>query len=226
MRGLDGNNTGEKLRRNPLSRSAVTGSLSDNAIKNANFNEGGDEINMYLGLLKSYDTSVDPEITAFHTTNNGGVNFQFFFPAKGSESNINNHSIVTLLEYHGVKILFPGDNEPLSWNELLESQDFTDAIKGTQVLIAPHHGRESGYCTELFDVISPNLVVISDGKFCDTSATARYSTKAIGWNVKNSNGESKDKKCVTTRDNGVIKIKAGWNQQINKPYLEVVVDHF
>ena len=87
-----------------------------------------------------------------------------FSPLRSPKTNLNNHSIVTVIEYQGVKILSPGDNEPPSWEELLADVAFREAIRNTHVLVAPHHGRESGFHPGLFDHISPLLTIISDGK--------------------------------------------------------------
>lgn len=88
--------------------------------------------------------------------------------------NLNNHSAVTVITCADLKLLIPGDNEPPSWNELLAKPDFVEAIGDTDILLAPHHGRESGFSPALFDHTQPRLTVISDGRFGDTSATARY----------------------------------------------------
>jgi hypothetical protein len=68
--------------------------------------------------------------------------------------------------------VIPGDNETPSWNELMRNLLFTMAVQNTTTLIAPHHGREAGFCTDLLDLMKPSLVVISDGEACDTSATS------------------------------------------------------
>jgi hypothetical protein len=39
---------------------------------------------------------------------------------------------------------------------------FRQDLMGTSVFVASHHGRESGCCTELFDLFRPQLVIISD----------------------------------------------------------------
>lgn len=133
-----------------------------------------------------------------------------------------NHSLVVLVSYLGVKLLIPGDNEPTSWKKLLEQNDFRKAISGTNIFLAPHHGRESGCCTELFQAFSPkpDLVVVSDGRFCDTSATDRYSKLATGWGVYNKKGERKDRYCLTTRSDGVISVEVGKNPD-SKVFMEV-----
>ena len=135
---------------------------------------------------------------------NGGVKITTYFPRRSPKTNLNNHSIVTVIEYEGVKILSPGDNERPSWEELLGNPAFKQDIKNTHVLVAPHHGRESGFHAELFEHISPLLTIVSDGRKVDTSATDRYSTRSKGWDVRRRNGTYETRKCVTTRNDGTI----------------------
>jgi len=145
-----------------------------------------------------------------------------YTPTSCSTSNLNNHSIVTIIEYACSKIMIPGDNEPASWKELLQRQDFLNAIRYTDIFVAPHHGRDSGYCAELFQKISPKLIIISDGRFCDTSATSRYSQQATGWLVHKRGSGSVERKCVTTRNDGVINVYLGMDGQ--QPFISVNID--
>src|SRR5262249_13101581 len=102
------------------------------------------------------------------------------------------------------------------WKELLRNPAFVTAVRGTDVLLAPHHGRDAGYCPELFEAMGkPRLVVISDGRFGETSATDCYSKQATGWMVYDVAGQSDSRKCVTTRCDGHITIKLGWT--VNDP---------
>ena len=158
----------------------------------------------YLEVNGRYTGPVydDPSIAS----NNGGVYIEHFHPMQSPKSNLNNHSIVTVMEYEGVKILSPGDNEHPSWEELLADRVFQDSIQGTHVLVAPHHGRESGFHSGLFDHISPLITIISDGRTVDTSATGRYSTMTRGWRVQRRSGAYEDRKCVTTRNDGTIEV--------------------
>ena len=105
---------------------------------------------------------------------NGGVEIQMFIPTTCPHTNLNNHSVVTVIEYEGSKILLPGDNESASWDELLGRPDFRASISDVDILIAPHHGRDSGFHKEFFDYFNPLLTIISDGRVVDTSATDRY----------------------------------------------------
>ena len=164
-------------------------------------------IQKYIATDKRYNQPSTVETDLSIPSNFGGVHFQLFTPVTPPRTNINNHSIVTVMTYQGVKFLMPGDNEPPSWNELLARPEFVTAIKGTHVLVAPHHGRESGYHAPLFKIINPLLTIISDGRFVDTSATSRYSTQSKGWKVSRRNGNPQlERKCVTTRNDGAIDI--------------------
>jgi len=154
---------------------------------------------------------------------NGGVTITEFASATCGTSNINNHSGVIIFEYLGVKIVIPGDNEPASWNALLQIPAFVDAISGTDIFMASHHGRESGYCSALFNAMSPKLCIVSDGRVQDTDATTRYSSHASSWNVQSRSGAAPEKrKCLTTRTDGSIEIIVGQNN--NGRYMEVRKD--
>ena len=121
--------------------------LTENDIRSGNpqlSQEAEDKIRKYREITGG-DGSVDPQNDVTKPENNGNVSVKTFVPCQASTGNLNNHSVVTVLEYSGVKILIPGDNEPPSWEELLKRPDFVAAIAGTHVLVAPHHGRESGF---------------------------------------------------------------------------------
>src|SRR5690606_4358861 len=113
----------------------------------------------------------NPKIPA----NYGGLKIKTFQPTDCNKNNFNNHSIITVLEFEGLKIVIPGDNEKCSFEELLLNDAFKETIKDADILLAPHHGRESGYNNEFMNLVNPRLTVVSDGRFCDTSATSRHS---------------------------------------------------
>ena len=164
------------------------------------------KIRKYLEITGRYTGSVAPQDDVAKPENNGGVSVKTFIPSQAPTGNLNNHSVVTVLEYSGVKILIPGDNEPPSWEELLNQPDFVTAIAGTHVLVASHHGRASGFHSPLFDHFHPFITLISDGRAVDTSATARYTNVTQGWPVSRRNGTRQDRKCVTTRNDGAIEV--------------------
>ena len=180
-------------------------------------------IEKYLEFDTRY---VEPVVSSEDPTNptvNGGAQIYTFIPTGCPRTNLNNHSVVTIIEYAGCKILLPGDNEPPSWDELLSRNDFTARISGVDVLVAPHHGRDSGFHGELFDYFKPRLTIISDGRSVDTSATDRYSRVTTGWPVYRRNGSKQSRKCVTTRKDGTVDVEIGWNGN-SRPFISVTVD--
>lgn len=74
----------------------------------------------------------------------------------------NDLSLVIVVQFGAFKIVFAGDLEVAGWTRLLSSPEFCRDLIGTTVLVASHHGRETGCCTELFNLFQPQLVVISD----------------------------------------------------------------
>ena len=177
----------------------------------------------YIEVTNRYTHPIFPQDDPMLPENNGGASIKIFTPTDSPTSNLNNHSVVTVITYEGVKILSPGDNESTSWSELLNRSDFRDAISGTHVLVAPHHGRESGFYRDLFDYIEPVITIISDGRFSDTSATARYSDVSKGWTVKRRKGSNQVRKCVTTRNDGPIDVIIS-RASSGAPTLSVTID--
>lgn len=197
--------------------------LTEEDIRKANKSNDRDKMDKYLEINDRYHVTIADGENPILSENNGGVSFQSFFPKSCSTSNINNHSIVSVIEYLGVKILVPGDNENPSWKELLGNKKFMTAIKGTDVFLASHHGRESGYCVELFEHFIPKLIIVSDGPVKNTDIASYYSKIASGWDVNRRSGGSKKRYCLTTRSDGVISVVVGKTIN-NSTYLSVTVD--
>jgi competence protein ComEC len=135
-----------------------------------------------------------------------GLSLQFF-GGRSESANLNNYSVVTVLDYCGFKVVFLGDLENAGWTPLLSDSAFKTAIKGTTILMASHHGREAGWCLDLFQHISPKLVIVSDGSCTDTSVVPQYCQQASGANVFARNTKvAQTRYVVSTRDNGHIDI--------------------
>lgn len=139
----------------------------------------------------------------------GGVQFYSFHNNCGDfeTRNINNLSVVTFFDYQGWTFLFPGDLEVEGWLKLLESESFIELLKRTDVLIASHHGRESGYCADIFNHFKPFITIISDKSITDTSVTDKYSAVSKGLNVNNQDGSKSNRSVLTTRKDGAIKFE-------------------
>src|SRR5262249_40663010 len=67
------------------------------------------------------------------------------------------------------KLIITGDTQQEQWDTLDLKQ-----TEGTSILLASHHGRESGFSEKTFRIMSPQRIIISDGMPCDTDATAKY----------------------------------------------------
>ena len=184
--------------------------LTEDDIRGGNPKLSGEpeaKIQKYLEVTSRYSGTLAPQDDIRSPVNNGGVSIQAFVPTQCSKGNLNNHSVVTAIEYGGVKILVPGDNESPSWTELLGRSDFVSAVEGTHVLVAAHHGRESGFHRPLFEVFRPLITLVSDGRVVDTSVTGRYREVSRGWNVNKRSGGQETRYCLTTRNDGMLDVE-------------------
>lgn len=172
-------------------------------------------VDEYSALVSSHSYQMPFGLKANQKADYGGASIRHFFPEIRS-TNLNDFSVVTVLEYEDAKLLITGDNEEPSWASLLRDTEFKKAIKGTSIFVAPHHGRSSGFYAPLFDVIHPKLTIISDGPCQDTSVTAQYWSVSSGMKV-HTGSVSTTRKCVTTRSDGniLVKIEGGfWGPNI------------
>ncbi|MBN2410675.1 hypothetical protein JXQ31_03215 [candidate division KSB1 bacterium] len=115
----------------------------------------------------------------------------------------NNLSLVSFYSYSNIGILFPGNLEKAGWKKHLTNNEFCNCLKKTNFLLASHHGRESGFCEEIFDFCKPELIIISDEAIeHETQLSNLYSKYASGIMF----GDTL-RKVLTTRKDGKIKIE-------------------
>ena len=112
----------------------------------------------YVGACDRYNI---PTSIPFNS-NMGGITATTFWNPYPTFTKTNDLSLVVFIKYSNFKVLFPGDLEKSGWRALLQRADFCAELVGTDVLIASHHGRESGYCADIFNYFTPSAVVISD----------------------------------------------------------------
>lgn len=199
--------------------------LSEQDVRNANQNSYSDKIDCYFEMSNNefVHTISETELVGTPTVS-GGVSIETFASEDCGGSNINNHSGVVVIEYCGSKIVIPGDNEPASWKILKENRVFINRVANADIFMASHHGRESGYCADLFEIFKPKLCIVSDGRVQDTDATNRYSYHATSWLVHSRKGsDSVNRNCLTTRNDGFIDISVGENHD-GKYFLSVTKD--
>lgn len=196
--------------------------LSEYDVRNANQSTYSEKLDYYFDMSNNRFTHpINEDVLIGNPAFSSGVTITMHASQDCGVSNINNHSGVIVFEYCGVKVVIPGDNEPPSWKALLERQSFVNAVSGAHIFLASHHGRQSGYYSELFNMMKPKLCVVSDGRVQDTDATSRYSQHASGWSVHSkSSGDSKQRNCLTTRTDGYVEIEIGRSDN-NSPFLSV-----
>lgn len=132
--------------------------------------------------------------------------FWNIYPAFTDENNL---SLVTILRYRDFGIIFPGDVEKAGWISLLQREDFRAALAGVNIFVASHHGRENGYCADVFNWCSPEIVVFSDGTVIHetqkTTGLYRQHTRGIAF------FDGVTRHVLTTRRNGAIRFRQiGW----------------
>lgn len=130
------------------------------------------------------------------------ISWSSFWHSYGKDcSDTNNISLATVFRVRSLTIIFPGDLETEAWEKHLKNPEFREALRGVNVFVASHHGRENGYCRQVFDFCSPGLVVISDGtkQYATQEMVDRYAYHATGVQF---NG--KLRKVLTTRNDGSL----------------------
>ena len=100
-------------------------------------------------------------------------------------------------------MLFTGDLERKGWLEYLKDPLFRQDLSKVDIFVASHHGRKSGYCEEIFNVCSPDIVIISDKEIVHETQKQAYAKHASGvlWN-----GGPERRFVLTTRTDGMISI--------------------
>lgn len=117
-----------------------------------------------------------------------GVELSWFWNPYPFFDDENNLSLVALLNIRGIKFMFPGDLERKGFENMLRTCAlFQNAAASVNVLVASHHGRQSGIYPDMFNRYgcNPNIVVISDDyKQYNTQETTSYysrKVKGIAW---------------------------------------------
>lgn len=159
-----------------------------------------------LDMVRDYTSEVTnpPEFPGVELTH-----FRNNFP---TFEDTNNLSLVTFIHYRDIHIIFPGDLEKAGWEALLEQQAFKEQLKRVNIFVASHHGRESGYCKEVFDYCNPQVIIISDESIKYDTQDVPYDQHAEG--VKFGD---ETRYVLTTRNDGLITVSQveGSNPNIN-----------
>lgn len=199
-------NVTTKFRPDVLGRNRI---FTKEKIKDENaevFDTHEDIIDKYLELNNDFTGSIsgNPEKDPTMSEWGKGANI-VSFANDDSEMNLNDLSRVLFIKYGSHVILCPGDIEKKGWINLLKKPAFVEELKNTTVLIASHHGRDSGFSNDIFQYFIPKIVLVSDGRFGDTSATDRYgSIMDEKMTINKPDDKREERKVLTTRNDGTI----------------------
>jgi beta-lactamase superfamily II metal-dependent hydrolase len=180
-----------RLTRNP----SITGA-NLRQIKGVNMSPGIDAL---AGMMDNYTGSPGYDDL-------GGVNFIHYWNNYPDEfTDENNLSLLTILTYGTFWICFPGDMEEAGWLNIARLGNLLTNISYVDVLVASHHGRDSGRCQLLYESgWKPQITIISDsGIEHATQETVNWyhqRTKGIPWD----NGSTR--RVLTTRSDGAMRI--------------------
>lgn len=95
--------------------------------------------------------------------NMGGITCATFWNRYPAFVDTNNLSLVVFVKFGGFSMMFPGDLEKTGWRALLLDPAFRAELAGTDVLMASHHGRENGFCEDVFEHLKPRCVACLGG---------------------------------------------------------------
>ena len=156
-------------------------------------------------LTNAMQSAIAMHGTYIHTCTNPppfpNIDFTMFHNNYPTFTDTNNLSLVSFVVYDGIGIMFSGDMEIAGWTELLKNASFRAYLAKTNIFIASHHGRTSGYCADVFKYCHPDIVIISDKEIVHDTQQQDYSPHASGilWN-----GGPEKRYVLTTRKDGMI----------------------
>lgn len=162
----------------------------------------------YLEMHRDY---IHPRPDLLHFDQGmGGITCKVFSNGCPAFEDTNNLSLVVFLNFGSFQIVLPGDLEEAGWRALLQNPAFCQELQKTTILVASHHGRESGFCAPVFYYCSPQAIVISDKSLRhETQNTIHdYRNMVAGEGIYVSNKPDR-RKVLTTRSDGSIRISVG-----------------
>ena len=172
----------------------------------------------YKKLDEEYIHSVSDEDKDTPISNWGNVEIKSFYnqPDWLTSPSLNNLSLLTMLRYQDIEIVFPGDLKPIGWDALLDNTGLAENVgkSDKRILVASHHGRRSGIrnsddsvYSRFLEIMKPHLTIISNSWGNETTDPGSYRYYCLGMKVYNRDAKKwEDKKVITTKTNDFVLI--------------------
>lgn len=103
------------------------------------------------------------QATPDHTFTVGEVLFTVLAPIDDRYTDLNNYSVVLRADYGETSVLFTGDAETVSEDEMLDRYLLSGKLD-CDILKAGHHGSDSSSSKKFLDAVTPDCTVISVGE--------------------------------------------------------------
>lgn len=133
----------------------------------------------YRLLDLSFTSPVPDEFNPYNSQVTGGVEVWTEYLPYEKAGSSNDSSVVCFYSYAGWLFVCPGDIGPSGWKRFFDINRLTiTALVGrshTRVLVAPHHGRPSGFSADMMNALKPSLVLISDKRGLSPTEPKYYS---------------------------------------------------
>jgi beta-lactamase superfamily II metal-dependent hydrolase len=134
------------------------------------------------------------------------MELRMFYLPLGAVRDVNDLSLVSFISEDGFTVCLPGDLTARGWRRHLQNTAFQFWLRETNLFLASHHGRPSGYYAPVFEYLFPKLICISDkeqAKGRALTTRAPYRDHARG--VKLPDGSFR--RVLTTSSDGRIRIQ-------------------
>ncbi len=123
---------------------------------------------------------------------------------------INDLSQLFFLEYNDITVCIPGDLEEKGWKKILDKPNIKDCLYKTDIFFASHHGRENGFCSEVFEDCFPECIIMSDTFIkhgTQENMSSVYGARVVGNGITFNDNHLSLRKVLTTRNDGHIHIR-------------------
>jgi competence protein ComEC len=165
----------------------------------------------YKHLDTTYTADIQEATSPLNPAYNGGVLIKGFSNTFSDAIKGNNTSVVMFYAYGDWLFIFPGDIEDVGWTTMWQTNKASIEPLITKakyrILVAPHHGRQSGYSQGIMDNLKPHVTIVSD-VVGQSPTDQRFRTNPLGLTLTVAPAtDAKPVKYLTTKAGGRIQFE-------------------